>query len=224
MDRFPADRLQIPRRRSSHIVNSQFGPETSSNVSDSQTVQSDLPVESVQSTEPIVQSGPGESNPNESKPKVPHSRLAGLLAKYEKLPFTLFLENTALVARDHMANERTYLAWIRTGFVLMSMGIVFTQMYMIQIRATEAVENGQHYNISLNDLGPFHDLGMPLTVLTGVLSIFTMVFGYVRYMMVQNGLQQNFFPATRVMVLLVLLMTSVIVILVLVADINALKT
>lgn len=122
-----------------------------------------------------------------------------------------------------MANERTFLAWIRTAFVLMTMGVVFTQMYMLQIRATEAMEGGVNYDLSLKELRLFHVVGMPLTVLTGVLSIITMIIGFVRYLTVQSGLQQDVFPATRVLALIVFVTTSVIVVLVVVADINALK-
>lgn len=201
MDRFPVERFKIPRRRSSQTATNLNPISASSTASVPQSTQSGPLPDTVEN--------PGV--------------MSGLMAKYERLPFTLILENTALVARDHMANERTFLAWIRTGFVLMSMGVVFTQMYMIQIRATEAIQDGTHYKISLKDVSAFHVLGMPLTVLTGVLAIFTMIFGFVRYLTVLSGLQQNVFPATRVMVLLVFVTTSVIVIMVLVADINALR-
>jgi uncharacterized membrane protein YidH (DUF202 family) len=33
------------------------------------------------------------------------------------------VENTGSVARDHLANERTYLAWTRTSLGLLALGI-----------------------------------------------------------------------------------------------------
>ena len=35
------------------------------------------------------------------------------------------------VARDHLANERTFLAWIRTGFATAALGVVIARMQMI---------------------------------------------------------------------------------------------
>lgn len=35
------------------------------------------------------------------------------------------LENVGSCARDHLANERTYLAWIRTALAVVSIGIAF---------------------------------------------------------------------------------------------------
>ncbi|MFT6564680.1 MAG: putative membrane protein [Actinomycetes bacterium] len=37
-------------------------------------------------------------------------------------------ENTGSRARDHLANERTYLAWIRTGLAVVTIGIVIGEI------------------------------------------------------------------------------------------------
>eukprot|EP00403_Amphidinium_massartii_P036138 CAMPEP_0178441108 /NCGR_PEP_ID=MMETSP0689_2-20121128/37275_1 /TAXON_ID=160604 /ORGANISM="Amphidinium massartii, Strain CS-259" /LENGTH=125 /DNA_ID=CAMNT_0020064205 /DNA_START=1 /DNA_END=374 /DNA_ORIENTATION=+ len=37
--------------------------------------------------------------------------------------FADVVENTGSTARDHLANERTYLAWLRTGLSLLSFGL-----------------------------------------------------------------------------------------------------
>ncbi|CEG80659.1 hypothetical protein RMATCC62417_14962 [Rhizopus microsporus] len=36
---------------------------------------------------------------------------------------SLYLENTLAVARDHLANERTFLAWVRTSLSTISAGV-----------------------------------------------------------------------------------------------------
>jgi putative membrane protein len=42
-------------------------------------------------------------------------------------------------ARDHLANERTYLAWIRTAISLMGMGIVISKLkYLVSSNFPEA--------------------------------------------------------------------------------------
>lgn len=37
------------------------------------------------------------------------------------------IKNIGSVARDHLANERTFLAWIRTGFALIAIGLAFSE-------------------------------------------------------------------------------------------------
>ncbi|MBW0501529.1 hypothetical protein O181_041244 [Austropuccinia psidii MF-1] len=44
------------------------------------------------------------------------------------------LENKSSVARDHLANERTYLAWLRTSLALSASGIAATQLFRLTAR------------------------------------------------------------------------------------------
>ena len=41
------------------------------------------------------------------------------------------IENTGSIARDHLANERTYLAWLRTGVTLMGVGVALVKFDVI---------------------------------------------------------------------------------------------
>ncbi|SGY25576.1 BQ5605_C018g08642 [Microbotryum silenes-dioicae] len=44
---------------------------------------------------------------------------------------THMLENKGSVARDHLANERTFLAWLRTSLSMASIGIAITQLFRL---------------------------------------------------------------------------------------------
>lgn len=37
------------------------------------------------------------------------------------------IDNTGSIARDHLANERTFLAWLRTGVTLMGVGVALVK-------------------------------------------------------------------------------------------------
>ncbi|KAJ8292710.1 hypothetical protein OF846_003985 [Rhodotorula toruloides] len=46
------------------------------------------------------------------------------------------LENKGAVARDHLAGERTFLAWLRTSLALASIGIAITQLFRLPSAST----------------------------------------------------------------------------------------
>ncbi|BGP26247.1 hypothetical protein JCM10295v2_005192 [Rhodotorula toruloides] len=46
------------------------------------------------------------------------------------------LENKGAVARDHLAGERTFLAWLRTSLALASIGIAVTQLFRLPSAST----------------------------------------------------------------------------------------
>ena len=41
------------------------------------------------------------------------------------------IDNTGSIARDHLANERTYLAWLRTGITMMGVGTALVKFNAI---------------------------------------------------------------------------------------------
>lgn len=56
--------------------------------------------------------------------------------KFLQLFGALRLNNKGAVARDHLANERTFLAWLRTSLAFASIGVAITQFFRLQSSTT----------------------------------------------------------------------------------------
>lgn len=97
-----------------------------------------------------------------------------------KKPFSLstslYLENTLAVARDHLANERTFLAWVRTSLSTISAGIAVTQLFR---------------------LDPSSHVGRPLGMLFILIGILYMALGSIRYFHTQSAMTRKQFPASQ---------------------------
>jgi hypothetical protein len=71
------------------------------------------------------------------------------------------LENKGSVARDHLALERTFLAWLRTSLSFASIGIAVTQLFRLNTSiASSDSSSGQH--ISLVEPSRLRSVGKPL--------------------------------------------------------------
>jgi len=89
------------------------------------------------------------------------------------------------VARDQLANERTFLAWIRTGFAISALGIVLARL---------------HLSGSTTDHAVFTKILSLVFVVIGMLCI---VVGSLRYAHVQILLEDDKFPTGGLAVTLV---------------------
>lgn len=72
-----------------------------------------------------VSTSPNERQEHEEDPSASWWR--GLVEKYGSVS----LENKGSVARDHLALERTFLAWLRTSLAFASIGIAVTQLFRL---------------------------------------------------------------------------------------------
>jgi uncharacterized membrane protein YidH (DUF202 family) len=126
----------------------------------------------------------------------------------QQLDPSLKLENKASVARDHLANERTFLAWIRTSLSLITVGVAISQLY--RLSDNEQPVTGMH--------SPYVGKLMGSTfVMMGILYV---ILACWRYFHTQHAMTQGMFPANRLPVLigalLVLLVLSVLFALILI--------
>ncbi|PFH55794.1 hypothetical protein XA68_17612 [Ophiocordyceps unilateralis] len=121
------------------------------------------------------------------------------------------LENHGSVARDHLALERTFLAWLRTSLAFASIGVAVTQLFRL--------------NTSLSDVGEGVDsltlrrMGKPLGATFLAISILTLLLGFRRYFHGQEWVMKGKFPASRgtivvvaILALAIMLVSLVVVI------------
>lgn len=140
--------------------------------------------------------------------------------------FVSVVPNTGSTARDHLANERTFLAWARTGLTFVGLGVAIDSLLRVsagdqpkRVRSEKAVpdvmgvtkdaqrsDDSDFQGSILDDKWKIH---VPATalVLTGG-SVLT--YSTFRYFRVQRCLQQGTFPLNRIGMGAVVISTSLL--------------
>ncbi|EIN12475.1 hypothetical protein PUNSTDRAFT_49779 [Punctularia strigosozonata HHB-11173 SS5] len=109
---------------------------------------------------------------------LPRSRVGSWFAR---LPSpSLKLVNNGSVARDHLASERTFMAYVRTSLAISSMGTALAQLFR------------------LSEADAAYNLARPLGASLIVMGIMVLILGCLRYFIVQSSLIQGKFPTARV--------------------------
>ncbi|KAK0442748.1 uncharacterized protein EV420DRAFT_1278212 [Desarmillaria tabescens] len=94
---------------------------------------------------------------------------------------SLTLQNSGSVARDHLALERTFLAYIRTSLALASAGVALVQFF----------------SISSIHPGRIQIYVRPIGATTIVLAIVLLIIAVIRFFSVQTYLTRGLFPVAR---------------------------
>ncbi|CAO2651889.1 Nn.00g001720.m01.CDS01 [Neocucurbitaria sp. VM-36] len=140
------------------------------------------------------------------------------------------LENKGSVARDHLALERTFLAWLRTSLSFASIGIAITQLFRLNSslsdKSSHAASSSSQLplaDISTASASPharIRHLGKPLGATFIGISIVMLFIGFHRYFEAQHYVIRGKFPASRGSIMVVsaisgaLIASSLVVILV----------
>ncbi|KAF7799443.1 hypothetical protein EIP86_010678 [Pleurotus ostreatoroseus] len=129
----------------------------------------------------------------------PTSGLVKAKAALQKYNPTLTLENSGSVARDHLASERTFLAYVRTSLTIASTGVALVQLFTIS--AATSNKAIQKYS-------------KPLGAIVIILGLCTLLFGAVRYFTIQNALLSGNYPVARVSTIMLALILGAIIVVV----------
>ncbi|KAF8607008.1 hypothetical protein BDV93DRAFT_436489 [Ceratobasidium sp. AG-I] len=121
---------------------------------------------------------------NEEEEVPPRRGIKGLVDKYNP---TMVLENTGSVARDHLANERTWLAYVRTSLAIASTGVALVQLFTISAQQS----TGQILS------GKLQRFARPLGATIVVTGLVVLALGVNRYFRIQYALTTNRFPPAR---------------------------
>ncbi|KAK0441261.1 uncharacterized protein EV420DRAFT_1580534, partial [Desarmillaria tabescens] len=95
---------------------------------------------------------------------------------------SLTLENNGSVARDHLASERTFLAYVRTSLVLASVGVALVQLFSIS-SSTSTASNQTTFSPS----GGAQGYARPLGATAVILSLGILCVGMTRYFSIQGA-------------------------------------
>ncbi|KIJ04590.1 hypothetical protein PAXINDRAFT_93142 [Paxillus involutus ATCC 200175] len=101
------------------------------------------------------------------------------------LKLSLVLENKGNVARDHLASERTYLAYVRTSLACSGAGVALLQLFTL---TNDTVSRG-----GIN----IQKFGKPLGATIILFGLGILLLGVVRYFMTQSALVHGHFPVAR---------------------------
>ncbi|KAB8237384.1 hypothetical protein ETB97_001402 [Aspergillus alliaceus] len=152
---------------------------------------------------------PGQQNPLSESAETHVSWYSRIADRYGSLE----LENKGSVARDHLALERTFLAWLRTSLAFASIGIAITQLFRLN-SSSGSTSTAEYSSQALPPLlsPPFYDptairvtatsqrlrsIGKPLgTTFIGV-AIVILLIGFHRYFESQYWIIRGKFPASR---------------------------
>ncbi|KAI0399655.1 hypothetical protein F4802DRAFT_541404 [Xylaria palmicola] len=140
---------------------------------------------SLRNRQPPPSPGTSSASQNGNEPQGAEEKAHGLW-RYLDGFWSIELENKGSVARDHLAVERTFLAWLRTSLAFASIGIGITQLFRLNASLVDE-QSTRH----------FRHLGRPLGTSFIGISILVLLLGYHRFYQPSQWLLKGKFPASR---------------------------
>ncbi|KAF7308687.1 DUF202 domain-containing protein [Mycena chlorophos] len=117
------------------------------------------------------------------------------------LALNLTLENSGSVARDHLASERTFLAYVRTSLAIASTGVALVQLFSIASSSNNMTSPSSR----------IQTLSRPLGATMVCMGMIVLAIGTGRYFSIQRALVDGAFPVARWTVSLILLLLGAVI-------------
>jgi len=99
-------------------------------------------------------------------------------------------------SREHLANERTFLAWIRTSIALMGFGFVIVKFTLFLKQFSVAIDT---------EIDSAKDYGSAVGIIMVVLGIIFSSLAYINYKITQKNLNKKFYVASSTISLILTL-------------------
>ncbi|CAA7257305.1 unnamed protein product [Cyclocybe aegerita] len=106
---------------------------------------------------------------------------------------SMLFDNPDNVGREHMASERTFLAYMRTGLAIVSAGVIFVQLFAVSNAIL--LDQDMPPAFTAREIERF---ARPLGLALIALGFSVVVIGLYRYLSVQSALQVQKYPVARV--------------------------
>ena len=101
--------------------------------------------------------------------------------------------------RDHMANERTFLAWVRTSIGIMAFGFVVEKFALFMKRLPYLFGEPKTYGISPASLGYSTVFGIVLVAMGAIMGLLA----FVRYKKVEREINEDTYQPSMLLDILV---------------------
>ena len=111
-------------------------------------------------------------------------------------------------ANDHLANERTFLAWIRTGIGIMGFGFVVVKFSLFMKQVSAVLGNQRH----IHQTGDSRIIGISIVAL----GTFVVIFSYFSYMNTKRQLDEGRYFHSTLFVKIITIMICLVSMLLLV--------
>lgn len=98
-------------------------------------------------------------------------------------------------ARDHMANERTFLAWIRTSIGIMAFGFVF-EKFAIFVRQISILLEKTHSTALPNSPHSLQGYSSTFGIFLVALGAIICLFAFVKYKKVEKQIKNNSYQSS----------------------------